>query len=46
MEYDDELDIIVPPVIERRYFSPHAVHNGRTDVVIPTVVWDTTLSAI
>jgi len=46
MEHDDEVDIIVPPVIERRYFSPYAVHNGKTDVVILTVVWYTTLPAI
>jgi len=46
MEHDDEVDIIVPPVIERQYFSPYAVHNGKTDLAVPTVVWYTTLSAI
>jgi hypothetical protein len=46
MEHDDEVDIIVPPVIEHRYFRPYAVHNDKTAVVIPTVVWYTTLSTI
>jgi hypothetical protein len=46
MEHDDEVDIIVPPVIERRYFSPYAVHIGKTDVVIPTAVWYITLSSV
>ena len=46
MEHDDEVDIIVPPVIERRYFSPYAVHNDRTDVVILCVVLYTTLTTV